>query len=852
MKHVNTIWAFLILFLIVMCLGSIIGFTMNNNETAEAESYKVYVYGLNVNSNTGQVTKSVEGSILTAIYENGVYTLGEANTSSPSPRYNLDYYYKNGKYTRYYLLDENENEIPVYINSNNYYYTTTIPAYAYFYNLYYSITYNLNGGTNSSNNPNYFEANTGTISLDAPTKNGYKFLGWYKDSSLTQYVSTINKSSATANITLYAKWTQYIDLPVRYITTDHYTYSDAIVGHIYAYYNYGVYYYENLSNVSSMVSGHSNYTLYNADGNSYVATYYDNNYESYPSDGVPSYILIDADPIYSVSYELNGGSLNDGESLYNYYYSRADLATDTVKPIMSGYVFLGWYLDASFTSTMYSSSFVLSDITLYAKWAQLYQITAYYSHTDFYTASTDYVDTIEYYQNGYDYIYSSNINELNAKHEGYSFQIRTEDGSILSHYAYEDKIMTAVSDGIPSYIRYNTKEIYSITYELGDGYIDDTAPLFNYYNVRADLKDNTNVPLNDNGVFTGWYLDSEYTTTIYTSEFSPHNLTLYAKWAEKLYAPIYYYDSSLDIPDYKEVGTIYYYLDETNGYYLGYLPDTSRQIPYYFNKYDATSYKVYSTDNSELTAYSLDGKLYAIDDAEIGYIRIYKHYSINFYVNGIYVGDARGSESDAVVFPNYISGYIGENYDAAHIGSIRIGKEYALYIMKGWSYTDSSDITWFNKTEIELVNEDTTFKDITNGEYVISLYAYMTFYGKLNSVNSDIDYDEYIESTDGIITLGSLYSLDDLMQEHVTEISSDSQKTNVDKFLKYFKLDSFGSATMNLIKKLLNGDKLSFLDIWDSIFGKAIIIIATLSILILAFFNIVNFVKAASRIQSKS
>ena len=308
----------------------------------------------------------------------------------------------------------------------------------------------------------------------------------------------------------------------------------------------------------------------------------------------------------------------------------------------------------------------------------------------------------------------------------------------------------------------------------------------------------------------------------------------------------------MDIPDYKEVGTIYYYLDETNGYYLGYLPDTSRQIPYYFNKYDATSYKVYSTDNSELTAYSLDGKLYAIDDAEIGYIRIYKHYSINFYVNGIYVGDARGSESDAVVFPNYISGYIGENYDAAHIGSIRIGKEYALYIMKGWSYTDSSDITWFNKTEIELVNEDTTFKDITNGEYVISLYAYMTFYGKLNSVNSDIDYDEYIESTDGIITLGSLYSLDDLMQEHVTEISSDSQKTNVDKFLKYFKLDSFGSATMNLIKKLLNGDKLSFLDIWDSIFGKAIIIIATLSILILAFFNIVNFVKAASRIQSKS
>ena len=90
------------------------------------------------------------------------------------------------------------------------------------------------------------------------------------------------------------------------------------------------------------------------------------------------------------------------------------------------------------------------------------------------------------------------------------------------------------------------------------------------------------------------------------------------------------------------------------------------------------------------------------------------------------------------------------------------------------------------------------------------------------------------------------------MQEHVTEISSDSQKSNIDKILKYFKLDSIGSSALNILKRLFNSNAMSFSDLWNTLFGKIILIVAVLSIVSLAIINIFNFVKAASKIQSKT
>ena len=69
----------------------------------------------------------------------------------------------------------------------------------------YTITYELDGGTNHGNNPATYTAATDTIILQAPTKEGYIFAGWYRDAAFTLPITQIEKGSS-GNITLYAKW----------------------------------------------------------------------------------------------------------------------------------------------------------------------------------------------------------------------------------------------------------------------------------------------------------------------------------------------------------------------------------------------------------------------------------------------------------------------------------------------------------------------------------------------------------------------------------------------------------------------------------------------------------------------
>ena len=104
-------------------------------------------------------TFSINDSLATAI-PNGFYLMGKFGTSSLE-----------GTWKTY--------EKP---------YSITQPAkdlyFEYDYYPYdYSITYNLDGGTNNSANPNKYNVLYG-VSLKNPTKKGYKFLGWYDNTDL--------------------------------------------------------------------------------------------------------------------------------------------------------------------------------------------------------------------------------------------------------------------------------------------------------------------------------------------------------------------------------------------------------------------------------------------------------------------------------------------------------------------------------------------------------------------------------------------------------------------------------------------------------------------------------------------
>jgi uncharacterized protein (TIGR02145 family)/uncharacterized repeat protein (TIGR02543 family) len=77
----------------------------------------------------------------------------------------------------------------------------------------YSIAYVLNGGTNSTINPDSYTIESSTITLEAAKRTGYQFNGWFSDSLSLAPVREIS-SGSSGNKTLFARWT-----PVNYTIT---------------------------------------------------------------------------------------------------------------------------------------------------------------------------------------------------------------------------------------------------------------------------------------------------------------------------------------------------------------------------------------------------------------------------------------------------------------------------------------------------------------------------------------------------------------------------------------------------------------------------------------------------------
>lgn len=81
------------------------------------------------------------------------------------------------------------------------------------YDATYTISYVLNGGTNSKNNPTTYDYNSDAITFEAPTRKGYVFLYWYEDVAgcedgchRTERIVSVLPEKSLGNIELIAKW----------------------------------------------------------------------------------------------------------------------------------------------------------------------------------------------------------------------------------------------------------------------------------------------------------------------------------------------------------------------------------------------------------------------------------------------------------------------------------------------------------------------------------------------------------------------------------------------------------------------------------------------------------------------
>ena len=81
----------------------------------------------------------------------------------------------------------------------------------------YTITYNLDGGTNNANNKAIFTVNDSFALLD-PTKEGYEFLGWYVIAEGDAHEDIVRVPAGTAkNLVVYALW-EKVETPVDPVT----------------------------------------------------------------------------------------------------------------------------------------------------------------------------------------------------------------------------------------------------------------------------------------------------------------------------------------------------------------------------------------------------------------------------------------------------------------------------------------------------------------------------------------------------------------------------------------------------------------------------------------------------------
>ena len=216
----------------------------------------------------------------------------------------------------------------------------------------YSISYELNGGSATGAVVQY--DGTKDVTLPTPTKEGYNFLGWYESADFSG--SKVEKIAAGSkgDKTFYAKWEE--------VSEEAYTISYELNG-------------GKISGQATSYTGAEDVTLvaptfagYEFAGWYESADFSGSKVEKIAagSTGNKTFYAKWNVVEYTVSYELNGGSMTGAVETYN--VESEDIAL--VAPTKEGHTFLGWYESADFAGSKVEKIVAGStgNKTFYAKW----------------------------------------------------------------------------------------------------------------------------------------------------------------------------------------------------------------------------------------------------------------------------------------------------------------------------------------------------------------------------------------------------------------------------------------------------------------------------------------------------
>ncbi len=366
----------------------------------------------------------------------------------------------------------------------------------------YTITYNLNGGTQSGNALTEYTVLTDDFTLINPTKDYYTFVGWTGSNGNTPEDSVTITKGSIGNKTYNAN----------YVATDY------IVTY----------------NLNGGIEGEDTIHSYNVETNAFdlvapskvgytFGGWYDNselNGDTYESMEQGSYgnrefyakwnIIT-----YTVTYNLNGGI--HGENVINNYTIESE-TFDLVSPSKVGYTFGGWYDNSGLNGDTYESIEQGShgNREFYAKWNIITYTITYNLN-----GGTEGEGTLHNYT-----IESETFPLVEPTRGGYTFVGWYLDSEFTGTTI--TSIETNSYGNREYYAKWEAIE-YTITYHLNEGTLTD---LIKTEYTADDATFSLAVPRKDNNNFLGWYLDSEFTSDVQTKIVtgSYGNKDYYAKW----------------------------------------------------------------------------------------------------------------------------------------------------------------------------------------------------------------------------------------------------------------------------------------------------------------------------------
>ncbi len=214
----------------------------------------------------------------------------------------------------------------------------------------FTVTFDSQGG--STVNSQQVEKDK-TVSKPAdPTRSGYTFDAWYKESACTNKWD-FSTDTVTGNITLYAKWTEKVTYPIiKYYTVTFETNGGSEIAN------------------QTIASGKTATMPQTPTKNGYefLGWFIDEDcteiyrFATPVTEDITIYAKWKSDD-YIVTFDSNGGSNVTSQTVEN-----GKTATMPQDPTRSGYTFLGWFTDEDFNEVYRFTTPVTEDITIYAKW----------------------------------------------------------------------------------------------------------------------------------------------------------------------------------------------------------------------------------------------------------------------------------------------------------------------------------------------------------------------------------------------------------------------------------------------------------------------------------------------------